>query len=46
MDMSFGKKEFAAGDRTHDIPHTVASNMGKVSHALTHSATATVGFWG
>ena len=28
-----------AGDRTHDLPHTVASNMGKVSHALTHSAT-------
>ena len=31
-----------AGDRTHDLPHTVASNMGKVSHALTHSATAAV----
>ena len=28
------------GVRTHDLPHTVASNMGKVSHALTHSATA------
>ena len=27
------------GVRTHDLPHTVASNMGKVSHALTHSAT-------
>ena len=23
-----------AGDRTHYLPHTVASNMGKVSHAL------------
>ena len=31
-----------AGDRTHDLPHTVASNMGKVSHAITHSATAAV----
>ena len=31
-----------AGDRTHDLPHTVASNMDKVSHALTHSATAAV----
>ena len=28
-------------DRTHDLPHTVASNMVKVSHALNHSATAT-----
>ena len=28
------------GDRTHDLPHTVASNMIKVSHALNHSATA------
>ena len=28
------------GDRTHDIPHTVASNMVNVSHALNHSATA------
>ena len=28
------------GDRTHDLPHTVASNMVKVSHALKHSATA------
>ena len=27
------------GDRTHDLPHTVASNMVKVSHALNHSAT-------
>ncbi len=27
------------GDRTHDLPHTVASNMVKVSHALKHSAT-------
>ena len=26
-------------DRTHDLPHTVASNMVKVSHALNHSAT-------
>ena len=31
-----------AGDRTHDLPHTVASNMVKVSHTLNHSATATV----
>ena len=30
------------GFRTHDLPHTVASNMGKVSYALTHSATAAV----
>ena len=30
------------GVRTHDLPHTIASNMGKVSHALTHSATAAV----
>ena len=30
------------GDRTHDLPHTIASNMGKVSHALNHSATAAV----
>ena len=28
------------GVRTHDLPHTVASNMDKVSYALTHSATA------
>ena len=27
------------GVRTHDLPHTVASNMGKVSYALAHSAT-------
>ena len=27
------------GDLTHDLPHTVASNMVKVSHALNHSAT-------
>ena len=27
------------GDRTHDLPHTVASNMVNVSQALTHSAT-------
>ena len=31
------------GVRTHDLPHTIASNMGKVSYALTHSATAAVG---
>ena len=30
------------GDRTHDLPHTVASNMVKVSHALYHSATEVV----
>ena len=30
------------GDRTHDLPNTVASNNGKVSHALNHSATAAV----
>ena len=30
------------GVRTHDLPHTLASNMGKVSHALTHSAVTTV----
>ena len=30
------------GDRTHDVPHTVTSNMVKVSHALSHSATAAV----
>ena len=29
-------------DRTHDLPHTVASNMVKVSHALDHSATEAV----
>ena len=28
------------GNRTHDLPHTVASNMVKVSNALNHSATA------
>ena len=27
-----------SGDRTHDLPRTVPSNMTKVSHALTHSA--------
>ena len=27
------------GVRTDDLPHTVASNMDKVSYALTHSAT-------
>ena len=26
------------GDRTHALPHTVASNMVKVSHAINHSA--------
>ena len=26
------------GDRTHDLPHTLASNMVKVSHALNHCA--------
>ena len=26
------------GDRTHDLPRSVASNMVNVSHALTHSA--------
>ena len=30
------------GVRTHDLPHTVASNMVKMSYALTHSATAPV----
>ena len=30
------------GDRTHDLPHTVASNMVKVSHSLNHSAPAAV----
>ena len=28
-----------AGDRTHDLPHTVALNMVKVSYAPNHSAT-------
>ena len=32
------------GDRTHDLPHTVASNMVKMSHALNHSATEAVYF--
>ena len=27
------------GDWTHDLPHTVASNMVKMYHALNHSAT-------
>ena len=27
------------GVRTHNLPHTVASNLGKVSYALTHLAT-------
>ena len=30
------------GDRIHDLPHTVASNMVKVSYTLAHSATAAV----
>ena len=30
------------GDWTHDLPHTVASNMAKVSHDLNHSATEAV----
>ena len=30
------------GDWTHDLPHSVASNMVKVSHALNHSATEAV----
>ena len=30
------------GVQTHDLPHTVASNMGNMSYALTHSATAAV----
>ena len=30
------------GDWTHDLPHTVDSNMVKVSHALNHSATEAV----
>ena len=30
------------GVQTHDLQHTLASNMGKVSYALTHSATAAV----
>ena len=31
------------GDRTRDVPHTVASNMVKVSPALDRSATEAVG---
>ena len=30
------------GGWTHDLPHTVASNMIKVSHALNHSATEVI----
>ena len=30
------------GDQTHDLPHTAASNMVKVSHALNHTATEAV----
>ena len=33
------------GDWTHDLPHTVASNMVKVSHGLNHSATEAVSQW-
>ena len=33
------------GDRTHDLTHTVASNMGKMSHALNHSATSNTIEW-
>ena len=35
----------SVADRTHDLPHAVASNMVKVSHALNHSATAADGVW-
>ena len=34
------------GVRTHDLPHTVASNMVKVCHALNHSATEAVAIYG
>ena len=30
------------GVRTHDLPHAVASNMVKMSHAINHSATTAV----
>ena len=30
------------GDWTHDLPHTVASNMVKVSHTLNHLATEAI----
>ena len=30
------------GDWTHDLPHTIASNMVKVSHALNHLALEAV----
>ena len=30
------------GVPTHDLPHTAASTMSKVSHTLTHSATSAV----
>ena len=30
------------GDWTHDLPHTIASKMVKVSHILNHSATEAV----
>ena len=30
------------GEWTHDLPHTVASTMVKVSHALNHSAMEAV----
>ena len=31
-----------SSDLTHDLPHTVASNTVKVSHALNHSVTEAV----
>ena len=34
------------GDWTHDLPHTVASNMVKVSHALNPVADQQRGHWG
>ena len=37
-----GRMKNSVGDRTHDLPHTVALNMVKVSQALNHSATAAV----
>ena len=33
------------GDWTHDLPHTVASNMVKVSDALNHLATEAVSLY-
>ena len=32
----------SVGDWTHDLQHTVASNMVKVSHVLNHSTTEAV----